>query len=792
MMSKKICIIGRYCFVSIILSIFLAVTFVSQELCLASSPNISSRHRRQVSTDEDIKDPLYFLVLAPYPDSGSFKPSWAGGPAVVPAAMVARDLINKREDILKEYTIHFLVSDSGCNVVSKAVSNVTSGLFYSGKNIVGIIGPACSEATLAIAPLLSDSRFSLLQIAATAAAPNLTDLNLYPNTFRPIASALGYIDFFLSLINRKNYRKVGAVYEVARKFQAAVYSQFESALYKEGIQLTSVGIFDYTLSNFIKQFRNKIKIIFVISSIDITRNLLCLALKHDMLYPNYQFFFINRVSSNFMTDVRFDFNGITLQCSQKDMERAVIGVVFADFRLTRRDRDNITDAGISYNDFSEEYREALDLHLQSLGLTKAINTEHHSNYFDATWALAWSLNNSLPRLKERGLSLSNYKYGMPEITEIVREELLKLSFEGMRGRVEFSEKTHDGINTTVFNIYQALDGKSYGLVGEYNPTSEQPLNLFSNESLIDQDSFNLVFLNPHISLGVLTTAAATLLFIVVVTCHILNVVWRQHRTVKASSPRLNHFLFAGCYLSLVGVVLYTDAYIFVSVSETSGTIINVHCGILQWTGTMAFSLIFGTIGVKTWRIYCIFRKYNALPMEQLGDKTLIPIALLPFAVDVLVNLLWTSIDPLKFTPISHEQSSNLHAIASCQTRHKNLTTVWALCVAVPKGVIIIIVLYLGIAVRQVAMKEFKQTTKSVVIFIFSLTILTGTLLPIFFIFQYTISPLAVSVRYVSFCLFELGVVVLCLALVLLPPLIPPVKERIAGVQSVPERNLVHQ
>ena len=96
-------------------------------------------------------------------------------------------------------------------------------------------------------------------------------------------------------------------------------------------------------------------------------------------------------------------------------------------------------------------------------------------------------------------------------------------------------------------------------------------------------------------------------------------------------------------------------------------------------------------------------------MEQLGDKTLIPIALLPF---VLVNVLWSSIDPLVFT-ITREQGSSLHAIVSCQTRHENLTTVWALCVAIPKGLIIIIVLYVGIAVRQVTMKEFKQTAKSV-------------------------------------------------------------------------------
>ena len=113
--------------------------------------------------------------------------------------------------------------------------------------------------------------------------------------------------------------------------------------------------------------------------------------------------------------------------------------------------------------------------------------------------------------------------------------------------MEFSEKTHDGVNTTVFKIYQVLDnGKSYGLVGEYDPMSMPPLNLFFNELLLHRDSFDLIFLKPHVSLGVLATVAVTVLFVVVVTCHILNVVWRQQRTIKASSPRLNHLIFAGC------------------------------------------------------------------------------------------------------------------------------------------------------------------------------------------------------------------------------------------------------
>ena len=57
---------------------------------------------------------IYFMAL---PDTGSFKPSWPGGTAVIHAVKLARDHINERSDILPCYRLEMI--DSGCNIVSK-------------------------------------------------------------------------------------------------------------------------------------------------------------------------------------------------------------------------------------------------------------------------------------------------------------------------------------------------------------------------------------------------------------------------------------------------------------------------------------------------------------------------------------------------------------------------------------------------------------------------------------------------------------------------------------------------
>ena len=714
------------------------------------------------------KPPIYFLVMAPYPDCPPFNPSLEFGPAVVPAAFVAKDLINQRDDILEDYRINLLVYDSGCNLSSKAVNNFLEALFYSNKTIVGIIGPACSEATIAIANLITDNRMSLIQISPSATSPKLTNTTAFPNTFRPVASALGFVYFYMDLIEHMKYKKVGVLYEALRSFHTAVYSKFEEAALSKNVTLVPFGLFNTHFP--LHEFRQKIRVIFVFASLDFAQNLLCMAYHEGMLYPDYQFIFTNRKRVNFLKIVSFELDHEETSCTQKQMENATIGMIFNDFRLTREDRNNNeTDAGVSYNDFSKKYYDILSCHVQSLGLkpSAVVDTNHHSGYFDSTWALALSLNNSLSRIEAMGLSLSDYMYEMPAITQIVREELLNLSFEGMRGRVEFSDATHDGTNVTFFDMHQTFSAT--GIVGYYDTNG---LTLLRNASLIPAE-FDLHYLHPSTALGVIVMVAVTILGVVLFICHIANIVWGNYKTVKADSPNLNHLIFSGCYLSLVGAIVYTNAFVFIKpdISGSSNILIPIHCSALQWTSTMTFSLVFGTLAVKTWRIYRIFHSFTTSPMKILTDRVLIAIALSPVIVDIIINILWNTLDPWY---LHIERGRDLFAEITCNTHHENI---WYPCITVPKGILTFIVLYLAIATRRVHRKEFKQT-KSINVLVFCLLILSGIFLPLFFILHTTVSPWTVPLSYFSFCLFDLALVVLCIIFVFLPPLRPLIKEKI--------------
>ena len=730
-------------------------------------------------TDSGVeKIPLYFLVMAPYPDCPPFRPSWEGGPAVVPAAIVAKDLINQRDDILRDYKIELVISDSGCNIKMKAVNGLVEKVLHSGRNIVGIIGPGCSEATRVTAPLVTDDQLSLIQIAPSATSPDLTNTTLYPNTFRPIVSALGFIDTYVEFIRLRRYQHVGAIYEARRPFQTTVYTHFRDRVSKEGIKLTSVGLFGGHDHFPFDDFLLNVRVIFVFGSSGFARQILCSAYHENISHPNYQFIFSNRKPINFIRNVSAN----DVMCNQQQMKEIMKGMIFNDFRLRRRDRiENNTHPGISFDEFLNSYTQVRDRHLKMLKLTNySFQTGHHSGYFDATWALALSLNNSLPRLEKRGLSLSNYTYQMPEITRVIKEELLSLSFEGMRGRVEFSRETHDCVNSTIIDMYQVmnlntqvmnLNTSAPDLVGEYNPLLQgSPLRFF-RDVLLKQADFDLEYVVPCYSIGVFVVIAAVLLFVMLIICHVAFIIWRQYKTIKASSPRLAHIIFIGCYLAIVGTILYTNTYVFISTKNTKVSL-TAHCVALHWVIALINPLVFGTLCVKTWRVYCIFYKYNSWLTEYLNDKILLMVVLLFFALTVALNTLWNTINSWNFEDI---QGPNLQAVAVCKTENQ-LT--WTIVITALQGILIVFVVYLAIATRGVHKEEFKET-KSINSLLFCLVLLNGVCLPLSFILrQGTVDYWRIVFSYLCFSLWLLGSALLCVVFLILPPLIPLIKDKI--------------
>ena len=71
------------------------------------------------------------------------------------------------------------------------------------------------------------------------------------------------------------------------------------------------------------------------------------------------------------------------------------------------------------------------------------------------------------------------------------------------------------------------------------------------------------------------------------------------RLIRLSSPNLNYLIGVGA------IVLYTDV-IFAVIPTTNPDVVAVICTLTPWLTAIGYSLCYGTVVAKMWRVYFIF------------------------------------------------------------------------------------------------------------------------------------------------------------------------------------------
>ena len=711
--------------------------------------------------------------MAPYPDPRpGFEPGWEGGPAVIPGAILAAEHVNCRQDVLNDFELKILYADSGCQVLEKTVNNYTRFLFHSKEkdHIVGIIGTGCSGTTGLLGRLLVRPKLSLLNISPGATSPILTDNSTYPNTFRPIASALGFVNTLIDLIREQNYTIIGALYESERSFQRTVYTRFESRVKSLETKpiLVSFGVSTGFIGTPLEGLENRARVIFVIAGQAVARSILCLAYHKNMLFPDYQWIFIERGLSTFTTkSVSVTFRDTVFSCTPEVMKLTTNGIILHVSRLTRNNTNITTDTGYSYDEFSTQYDTEVQKHLADLpGINTTISTPYHNVYYDATWAFALSLNNSIPHLNA---SLSTYKSGQPEVTEIIRSQLLSLQFEGMVGTIRFSEETLDGEESTVIDILQVVvvnNEPTAGFAGWYRKSDG--LSLRSNVTLIEE-TFETTVITIPLVLGAVVLTVIGCLTISTVIFQLVNALNPNYKFLKATSPHFNHIIFSGCYLYLVAAVLYTGQQTFAGSFIERPVVYGLQCSSFIWCVCMGYSLILSTICAKTWRIHRIFTHFKSQRVTLVSDYLLMSIILTFLSLDIVLISVWNLKNPWRVeSDTASNSDGRVFIIAYC---HCDNQLFWVIGVSSYKILLTVIVLYLSIATRKVNKKEFKQT-KTINFLVYTLVLIYGVLIPIYVVLFQIPGYGSFIVSFCSLCFVLIGSVIACTLFIFLPPVLP--------------------
>ncbi|KAL8581525.1 hypothetical protein ACOMHN_042917 [Nucella lapillus] len=186
-----------------------------------------------------------------------------------------------------------------------------------------------------------------------------------------------------------------------------------------------------------------------------------------------------------------------------------------------------------------------------------------------------------------------------------------------------------------------------------------------------------------------------------------NIRNRNVRLIKMSSPKINNLILVGCML----------VYCTVSVSDILTQGLDVLCHVRLYLLVMGFSLGFGALFAKTWRVYEIMTAAagsRRLNTRALLDSRLYLIVLGLVAVNLCLLVVWTIMDAMVMTAIDIEDAEvhrdddvlEIPQSLECHSRYKLQFTIGLMAL---QALLILFGAFLAVQTRKVTIPELNDS-----------------------------------------------------------------------------------
>ena len=710
---------------------------------------------------------LNVAVFVPLPDE-DHDPAFDQGYSIIPAVELAADQVNSRTDILPSiFHLNINVKNSGCDKASKTAVELVSvynDLLVSKNAPLGIIGPACSEDSIFAINAFNRVRIFDLPVFYSGTTPNLSiDAEERENAFGMISSAAVLTDTLIRVAAKENWdwENIAVLYEDSRERFQDTYDALVRGLnssqqvgYTRQIALSQIPLAEIIDRN--------IRIVVVFSSEESARQLVCLAGQAtvNFVFPIRQFIFIERSFDDFLGADKTEFaftqlsDGKMYYCDEKTVIRGLNGSILLNQALDSVDPDTVTVSNYTAREVKEQYKERLSECEKAMDMTLPESVYAYP-YYDATWALALSLSLLFTRPSN----------------EVLHNRILNnVRFQGISSWINFNVSNDLHVHNPV-NMFQ-IKGSAAVVIGVWNGSE---LEYTSNTFISDEFMTMKVVLHPGLTILGFLSAFLSLLLIVIL--QVMNTFFRKYPSVKASSPRLNHFIFFGCYLLVSAIFMSTIHHIAPEISGLVFCNFDIFCSIL------GYCFIFATIFAKSWRTYRIFSH----PFESqrfLRDSTLSILITLFILLGVLLFIPVLAVSPF-------DKSVSFMFDTSQWPPVKKLTTTCVAesveYIAIPllfQVILTVSTVFLATLNRNVRHTNFR-TTKQIIVLVYLLAfvwLLGGPLLMILYLVSYS-----VNLTYLIYTTLLVVTVVLCQLVLMVPVLVLAVDARWKMSKTVKSR-----
>ncbi|EDV23718.1 uncharacterized protein TRIADDRAFT_57193 [Trichoplax adhaerens] len=354
--------------------------------------------------------------------------------------------------------------------------------------------------------------------------------------------------------------------------------------------------------------------------------------------------------------------------------------------------------------------------------------------YDAIYAMAFAMNVTENQLSKNNKSLSQFHYGDITMAKMLKDNMDYVKFRGLTGPVSFKSTGDREGNTKINQIQFEGNVGNKVLVGIYKSSSKeivmnrQLIRWTDNSTpvaavrrIIEPTSINL-----DLFIGACATAALGI--VLAIGFLIFNLVYRNHRYIKMSSPNLNNIIILGC------IIMYASVCVF----GLDNRFIPEHllvliCSLRMWVPIIGFTLAFGTMFAKTYRIYKIFvgsrsNKKVAVSIPQIiTDTQLVILVGILLSIDFILLATWQLIDPptiQRFNISTYQKSQDETIVSQIWLCHSKHNLYWFIALYTEKGLLLLAGMFLAWetrGVRYAALNDSQYIAMSV----YNVVILSG-------------------------------------------------------------------
>ncbi|XP_076249842.1 gamma-aminobutyric acid type B receptor subunit 2 isoform X2 [Calliopsis andreniformis] len=564
-------------------------------------------------------------------------------------------------------------------------------MMHSGPHKVMLFGAACTHVTDPIAKASKHWRLTQLSYAETH--PMFTS-NSFPNFFRVVPSENAFNAPRVALLIHFNWTRVGTIYQNEPRY-ALAHNRLVADLDDNKMEVVETQSFATEVTSALEKLKEKdVRIILGNFNEVWARRIFCEAHRFGMFGRKYQWVIMGTYAEEWWLKPGGG-------CTPLQLSEALHGVILTDL-LPLTTEERYTVSGITPDQYRVEY-------------DSRRGTEYsrfHGYTYDGIWAVALAIQHVARRIRHhrRNQTISDFRYRDALWEKLFLEALRNTSFEGVTGPVRF----YDNERKAYILLKQFQSGSEIK-VGEYDSvtgvldlTRGQPLVWRGRSPPKDRTLHIIEHSTVNITIYAVLTSAASVGIIMAAIFLAINIKYRNQRYIKMSSPHLNNLIIVGCMLTYSSVI-----FLGLDSQLSSVTAFPYICTARAWLLMAGFSLAFGSMFSKTWRVHSIFTNVK-LNKKVLKDYQLFMVVGVLLVIDLGIMTTWQVADPFyretkQMEPYPHPSSEDIIIVPENEYCQSNRMTVYLGCIYAYKGLLMIFGAFLAWETRHVSIPALNDS-----------------------------------------------------------------------------------